>query len=85
MRLDEYRRGPRVAGREGDDLRSHKLQAKAISDVSGSKLKGPILEKIFERIRNNESGGIIVNDVGRYPRCVLRCAHPMHLAWIRQP
>jgi len=40
-------------------------------DVSGSKLKRPILDKIIVRIRNDESDGIIVNDLDRYSRDVL--------------
>ena len=37
-------------------------------DVSGGKLKRPILDKIIARIRNGESDGIIVNDLDRYSR-----------------
>jgi len=40
-------------------------------DVSGSKLKRPILDKIIARIRNGESDGIIVNDLDRYSRDAL--------------
>lgn len=40
-------------------------------DVSGSKLKRPILDKIITRIRNGDSDGIIVNDLDRYSRDVL--------------
>lgn len=40
-------------------------------DVSGSKLKRPILDKIMGRIRGGESDGIIVNDLDRYSRDVL--------------
>jgi DNA invertase Pin-like site-specific DNA recombinase len=40
-------------------------------DVSGSKLKRPILDKIIARIRGDESDGIIVNDLDRYSRDVL--------------
>jgi DNA invertase Pin-like site-specific DNA recombinase len=40
-------------------------------DVSGGKLKRPILDKIIARIRNGESDGIIVNDLDRYSRDVL--------------
>lgn len=40
-------------------------------DVSGSKLKRPILDKIIARIRNDESDGMIVNDLDRYSRDVL--------------
>lgn len=40
-------------------------------DVSGGKLRRPILDAIMERIRNGESEGIIVNDLDRYSRDVL--------------
>lgn len=40
-------------------------------DVSGSKLRRPILDAIVERIRGGESDGIIVNDLDRYSRDVL--------------
>jgi DNA invertase Pin-like site-specific DNA recombinase len=40
-------------------------------DVSGGKLRRPILDAIMERIRNGESDGIIVNDLDRYSRDVL--------------
>jgi site-specific DNA recombinase len=40
-------------------------------DVSGGKLKRPILDTIIVRIRSGESDGIIVNDLDRYSRDVL--------------
>jgi DNA invertase Pin-like site-specific DNA recombinase len=40
-------------------------------DVSGRKLRRPVLDKIIERIRQGESDGIIVNDLDRYSRDVL--------------
>ncbi|HEV3046860.1 MAG TPA: recombinase family protein [Solirubrobacteraceae bacterium] len=40
-------------------------------DVSGSKLRRPVLDAIMARIRNGESDGIIVNDLDRYSRDVL--------------
>src|SRR5580698_4934737 len=40
-------------------------------DVSGGKLKRPILDKIITRIRNGESDGVLVNDLDRYSRDVL--------------
>jgi site-specific DNA recombinase len=40
-------------------------------DVSGGKLRRPILDGIMDRIRNGESDGIIVNDLDRYSRDVL--------------
>lgn len=40
-------------------------------DVSGGKLRRPILDAIMDRIRNGESDGIIVNDLDRYSRDVL--------------
>jgi DNA invertase Pin-like site-specific DNA recombinase len=40
-------------------------------DVSGSKLRRPVLDEIMARIRNGESDGIIVNDLDRYSRDVL--------------
>jgi site-specific DNA recombinase len=40
-------------------------------DVSGGKLRRPILDGIMERIRKGESDGIIVNDLDRYSRDVL--------------
>jgi DNA invertase Pin-like site-specific DNA recombinase len=40
-------------------------------DVSGGKLRRPILDGIMERIRSGESDGIIVNDLDRYSRDVL--------------
>ncbi len=40
-------------------------------DVSGGKLRRPVLDKILERIRSGESEGIIVNDLDRYSRDVL--------------
>ncbi|HWX45593.1 MAG TPA: recombinase family protein [Solirubrobacteraceae bacterium] len=40
-------------------------------DVSGGKLRRPILDKIMERIRNGESDGMIVFALDRYSRDVL--------------
>ncbi len=40
-------------------------------DVSGGKLRRPILDTIMERIRSGESDGIIVFDLDRYSRDVL--------------
>jgi DNA invertase Pin-like site-specific DNA recombinase len=40
-------------------------------DISGGRLRRPVLDKIIERIRNGESDGIIVNDLDRYSRDVL--------------
>jgi DNA invertase Pin-like site-specific DNA recombinase len=40
-------------------------------DVSGGKLRRPVLDTIVERIRKGESDGIIVNDLDRYSRDVL--------------
>jgi site-specific DNA recombinase len=40
-------------------------------DVSGGKMRRPILDKIMERIRNGESDGIVVFALDRYSRDVL--------------